>query len=453
MRPLKQRTKEDFCSQRGISEEIKGLYFNSAIKARPNGTQSTWPITYIEGKSPREVADHSASSRPCMYTFLDDMGIFRSNLPICPANQQCSQWARIYMKYCLCTRKDWISLTLGLVSVLSWVVAEVPQIIMNYKEKSSEGLAMGFLLTWILGDLFNVLGCLLEPATLPTQFYIAVLYFLTTLSLSSQSIYYGYFSPGTSKRQAHKIEPIDKKQLMDGVSLEESTVPMLSNFTPSSPIPSVGYNSSPETVYYSSARSLSRSPTHTVNFLHSQRTNTNKCDQDIIQEPLLGGPASRQSSPASKTKNTLCVVFTLVFFLCTYNLKLERNSYPDSDSVKSHNGIVLQVGRKLLQVSGSLVEGSEGIESIGIGTFLGWGMATIYMGARLPQILLNFRRGNVQGLNPLMFIFALVANSTYLASTKSCRWLTKLLKAEQICGRGLGLIPSISSSLFQNPKP
>ncbi|KAI3742181.1 hypothetical protein L1987_59861 [Smallanthus sonchifolius] len=287
------------------------------------------------------------------YTFLDDMGLFRSNLPICPANQHCSQWARNYMKYCLCTRMDWISLILGLVSVLSWVMAEVPQIIMNYKEKSSEGLAMGFLLTWILGDLFNVLGCLLEPATL---------YFLTTLSLASQSIYYGYFSPGTSKRQIHKIEPVDKKQLVDGVSLEESTVPMLSKFTPSSPIPSVGYNSSPETVYYSSARSLSRSPTHTVNFLHSQRTNTNKGDQDIIQEPLLGGPASRQSPPASKTKNTLCVVFTMVIFLCTYNLKLERNSYPDSDSVKSHNGIVLQVGRKLLQVSGSLVEGSEGIE-------------------------------------------------------------------------------------------
>ncbi|KAI7755106.1 hypothetical protein M8C21_025976 [Ambrosia artemisiifolia] len=343
------------------------------------------------------------------------MGLLRSELPICPANQNCSQWARIYMDYCLCNRKDWISLLLGVISVLSWGVAEVPQIIMNYKEKSSEGLAMGFLFTWILGDLFNVFGCLLEPATLPTQYYMAVLYLVTTLVLAVQATYYGYFSHGKSKRQAYKTESVDKKQLANGASLEESTVPMLSKITPSLPIPSVDDTSCSETVYYSSARSLSRSHNRTCTFLHSQRTSTNKSDQDIIQEPLLAGHVSRQSSPASETKNMLCVVFTLTVFLCTYNLKLERNSYLNSDSVKSHNGIVLQVGRKLLQVSGSLVEGSEGIGSIGMGTLLGWGMAAIYMGGRLPQILLNFRRGHVQGLNPLMFVFALVGNSTYVA--------------------------------------
>ncbi|KAJ0933193.1 hypothetical protein HanPSC8_Chr04g0182131 [Helianthus annuus] len=353
------------------------------------------------------------------------MGRFRSNLPICPANQNCSQWARNYMSYCLCTRKDWISLLLGVISVLSWGVAEVPQIISNYKEKSSEGLAMGFLFTWILGDLFNVFGCLLEPATLPTQYYMAVLYLLTTLALAVQAIYYGYFSHGTSKKQICKTESADKKQLANGVSVEESTVPMLSKITPSLPIPSVDDdNISSETLYYSSARSLSRSHNRTGSFLHSQRTNTNKCDQDIIQEPLLGGHASRQSSPASETKNMLCVVFTLTIFLCARNLKLERNSYLNTDSVKLNNGIVLQVGRKLLQASGSLVEGSEGIDSIGIGTFLGWGMAAIYMGGRLPQILLNFRRGHVQGLNPLMFVFALVGNATYVASilVSSMEW-------------------------------
>ncbi|KAK1420671.1 hypothetical protein QVD17_22456 [Tagetes erecta] len=326
------------------------------------------------------------------------MRLFSSNIiPICPANQHCAQWARDYMNYCLCNKKDWISLILGLISVLSWSVAEVPQIIMNYKDKSSEGLAMGLLFTWILGDLFNVLGCLLEPSTLPTQYYTAVMYLLTTLALSSQSTYYGYFYRDTSKLQLDKIGSVDKKQLANSVSLEESTVPVLSKVNPS-------------------------------------LRNPSKCDlQDPIQEPLLGGYESRQSRPASKTKNTLCVVFTLTVFLCTYNLKLERDSYLNSDSVNSHNGIVLQVGRKLLQfenrhqrqvVSGSLSEGSEGIESNGVGTYLGWGMAAIYMGARLPQICLNFRRGSVKGLNPLLFIFALVGNSTYLASilVSSLEW-------------------------------
>nr|XP_043615679.1 seven transmembrane protein 1-like [Erigeron canadensis] len=276
------------------------------------------------------------------------MGLFRSNLPRCPADQHCSQWAKNYMKYCPCARKDWISLILGLLSVVSWGVAEVPQIITNYKEKSSEGLAVGLLLTWILGDLFNVFGCLLEPATLPTQYYTAVLYLVTTLALASQAAYYGY----TSKRQAHKRIIIQ--------------------------------------------------------------------NHDNAQEALIG----RQFPPASETKTMLCVVFTMTIFLCTYNIQVEKSSYLSLNSKTQHNGIVIQVGRKLLQASGSLLEGSDGIRSIGIGTFLGWGMATIYIGGRLPQIFLNIRRGNVQGLNPLMFIFALVGNSAYVYSilVSSMEW-------------------------------
>ncbi|KAK1408521.1 hypothetical protein QVD17_40366 [Tagetes erecta] len=367
------------------------------------------------------------------YRLLDAMGILRSNMPMCPADQHCSQWARSYMKYCLCSRKDWISLILGVISVISWGVAEVPQIITSYKEKSSEGLALGFLLTWILGDILNVLGCWLEPATLPTQYYTAVLYLVTTLALASQAVYYSYFSHAASKRKLHKIESVDKKrkfnhdsskkQLVNGDSLDESTVPMLSNFTPCVQIPSPDDDSSLERVYYSSARSLSRSHTPTFSYFHSQRAIANN-DQETVQEPLLGGNVSRQSPPASETKTMLCVVFTVSVFLCTYNLKLERNSYLNSDSVKSHSGIVMQVGRRLLQVSGSLLEGKDGIESIGIGTFLGWGMAAIYMGGRLPQIFLNIKRGNVQGLNPLMFVFALLGNSTYVASilVNSMEW-------------------------------
>ncbi|KAL4571774.1 hypothetical protein LXL04_018539 [Taraxacum kok-saghyz] len=342
----------------------------------------------------------------CLCSSLEAMELLKSNLPMCPVDQHCSQWAKNYMKYCLCTKKDWISLILGLLSVMSWGVAEVPQIITNYKTKSSEGLAMGFLLTWILGDLFNVFGCLLEPATLPTQYYMAVLYLVTTLALTSQALYYGYFcDQNTSKRKDNKIESADKKTK---VNQEESTVPILSKSTPSLPIPSADYSSPPERIYYTSARSLTRSHTPT-NFFH-RTTTTPICDQDSVHEPLIGATPP----PTSQPKTMLCVVFTVGIFLYASNLKLEENSYLDS---KSNEGIVIQVGRKLLQVN-------DGSGSIGIGTFLGWGMAAIYMGGRLPQIFLNIRRGHVQGLNPLMFIFALLGNSTYVASilVSSMEW-------------------------------
>lgn len=58
------------------------------------------------------------------------------------------------MGYCLCSVKDGISLSLGIISVVSWAVAEVPQIITNYKQKSAEGLSMAFLIAWIIGYCF-----------------------------------------------------------------------------------------------------------------------------------------------------------------------------------------------------------------------------------------------------------------------------------------------------------
>ncbi|KAJ0096681.1 hypothetical protein Patl1_28855 [Pistacia atlantica] len=57
------------------------------------------------------------------------------------------------------------------------------------------------------------------------------------------------------------------------------------------------------------------------------------------------------------------------------------------------------------------------------GQWLGWLMAAIYMGGRLPQIWLNvksplkfYKFNFFLGLNPLMFLFALVANVTYVLS-------------------------------------
>ncbi|KAL9682948.1 hypothetical protein QQ045_014760 [Rhodiola kirilowii] len=58
------------------------------------------------------------------------------------------------------------------------------------------------------------------------------------------------------------------------------------------------------------------------------------------------------------------------------------------------------------------------------GQIMGWGMAVIYISGRVPQILLNMR-GNVEGLSPLMFIFALMGNTTYILSilVRSSKWV------------------------------
>ncbi|KAL6626434.1 hypothetical protein ACP70R_030160 [Stipagrostis hirtigluma subsp. patula] len=370
------------------------------------------------------------------------MGIFGGTPPpSCPSSRHCAEWARMYLKYCLCSHRDGAALTLGLVSVISWGVAEVPQIITNYRQKSTEGLSIAFLMTWIVGDLFNVAGCFLEPATLPTQFYMALLYTMTTLILTGQTIYYSHIyhrlkakkSGAISKPQKHQRGDASLREKLlgakDGGASRNNKKSDATVSIPSSPIPvntkfveQYHAPSSPSTdYYYASARSLSTSPVPTAgtwlgNNRQWSRTPPQTNDQ---REYSIGEFASAQSAPSTTTKNALSVVPWMGLLLGTCVLHF----LVGSTHREVPGGIVIPVGRKLLLFAddhghSSLSHGS-GSE---IGSILGWAMAIIYMGGRLPQIFLNMQRGHAEGLNPLMFTFALVGNSTYVGRY-SCKQL------------------------------
>ncbi|XAR48346.1 hypothetical protein NMG60_11031145, partial [Bertholletia excelsa] len=167
--------------------------------------------------------------------------------------------------------------------------------------------------------------------------------------------------------------------------------------------------------YIRSARSLSTSHTPTAgSFLAQIRTPISVFRQNSVEEPFLCGHASPQSaSPSNKTM--LCIT-PLIFFFGTLNLHLMGRSKFNMVFENLNQGVVMQVGRKLLQVSGGSLQEPGGEGSSVVAMFLGWGMTAIYLGGRLPQICLNISRGNVEGLNPLMFIFAVIGNTTYVAS-------------------------------------
>ncbi|GMI77108.1 hypothetical protein like AT2G41050 [Hibiscus trionum] len=346
----------------------------------------------------------------------------------CRMSGECWEWAKVYLNDCICSRRDQVSFGLGLVSVLSWGVAEIPQIITNYKEKSVEGLSLGFLITWIIGDVFNLFGCILEPATLPTQYYMAVLYTMTTLILAAQTVYYGHIyhevcNKDSKEYRSEGVEKIGKnisnfcaKQAIDAGRL-------------SSPIP-LPKSSPGRELFYRSARSLSSSHTPTAGSLLAQRMTPPFHPGNLVQEPLLGTYVATQStsqhresvSPSS-TKSLLCLMSALTF-ISLFNFQPSAVSKFLMGYEKRDQGFVIHIGRKLLQANTVSLGESGFEEGSRVGTFLGWAMAAIYMGGRLPQIYLNIRRGNVEGLNPFMFIFALVGNSTYVASilVRSMDW-------------------------------
>ncbi|XP_061370502.1 uncharacterized protein LOC133313184 [Gastrolobium bilobum] len=357
------------------------------------------------------------------------MGLFTSSTSLCFGNQHCLQLVKNLMS----NVTETASITLGVISVIVWVFAEIPQIITNYREKSAEGLSVGFLLTWIIGDLFNLFGCLLQPATLPTQLYVAVFYTSITVLLCSQAIYYGHIYPRLKCNRQLKIEtPTNAGQSKSGMekvndadqSNEFDDFNTRIGLTSPIPLPALTQNNSTgRQLYYQSARYLSKSHTPPAKSFLAQRMTPTSHILNPMEEPLLGSANIAQSAPALKIKTTLCLVSTLTF-LVAFNLLQSPHTRIGSMVSKPKQEYVIYVGRKLLQVSGAELQEHGVAEHSGFGTLLGWPMAVIYMGGRLPQICLNIRRGNFEGLNPLMFLFAIVGNSTYVASilVRSLDW-------------------------------
>ncbi|KAL3637040.1 hypothetical protein CASFOL_019339 [Castilleja foliolosa] len=345
------------------------------------------------------------------------MGLLKSKSVVCPVDQHCSQWARIYLGCCLCRTTDWLSLGLGFISVISWGVAEIPQIMTNYKSKSAEGLSILFLITWIVGDFFNLFGCMLEPATLPTQYYMAVLFLITTVLLFSQAVYYGHIYPrlkSNKLQEAFHAEAVEgRTQQSYGVDSEK-----VNNnerkFTPI-PVDSISPDRYEE-LFFMSARSLSVSHTPSTGSFLASRSPASDLERHMLKAPLLSEVSRLTQSSSPKVKTTLCVVSLMTFFLGTCNQQLAKIRKNNATLKNPTAGIVLRVGRRLFEANDATIGLAIETLSAGTGTYLGWGMAAIYMGGRLPQIFLNFRRGNAKGLNPLMFVFALVGNITYVSS-------------------------------------
>ncbi|XP_062001782.1 probable vacuolar amino acid transporter YPQ1 [Rosa rugosa] len=315
------------------------------------------------------------------------------------ARKPCVRWVEKYFKDCLCNLRDDFSFGFGLVSLVCWGVAEIPQIITNFQTKSSHGVSLAFLLTWVAGDVFNLVGCLLEPATLPTQYYTALLYTISTVVLVLQSVYYDYFYTWW------KCGKVTVNQLAQDEE-EDSRKPLNPKLVDSGvPIPSASPKATPRReFYYTSARSMAGSgtpPFRTYMKVARSGPSTLAVDSDSSSEDESAPVTSKKSDRTSQPRPIPRSVGYGAFLATSLNLPFGSKGMTQVLCI----GIT---GRKLLQ--------EHSVEHSVYGQWLGWLMAAIYMGGRLPQIWLNIKRGSVEGLNPLMFVFALVANVAYVAS-------------------------------------
>ncbi|KAI9257609.1 PQ loop repeat-domain-containing protein [Sporodiniella umbellata] len=77
----------------------------------------------------------------------------------------------------------------GYCSVLVWIFVFLPQLYENYHRKSGEGLSLVFLYIWLAGDIFSMIGVMLEKLMM-TMFLLSLWYTVADACLIWQVIYY-----------------------------------------------------------------------------------------------------------------------------------------------------------------------------------------------------------------------------------------------------------------------
>ena len=97
-------------------------------------------------------------------------------------------WIRDAFADCVYSPVDVAGFALGLASIACWLVAQLPQFIQNFRLKSAESLSPWFLAEWLLGDTFNLLGCLMTGDQLATETYTAVYFMCVDVAMIFQFV-------------------------------------------------------------------------------------------------------------------------------------------------------------------------------------------------------------------------------------------------------------------------
>lgn len=269
------------------------------------------------------------------------------------------------------TNKD-LFLPSSSISIACWVVVFSPQIVENFRRSAADGLSLQFVIVWLLGDVFNILGSVLQ-GVLPTMIILAIYYTIADIVLLGQCFYYRGF---TWKDEV--IPPTPKKRLRSSSRGNGN---------------GNGVQHHPDEYTSLLARA------------DRERRGSDWSDQLTHLNPVLPitQPSAPPPPPATRLQafvwNTVAVLMVIGAGVAGWALSRgyggkedEHNNVPDSD----HKG--------------------DDIHFDFWGQIFGWLCAVLYLGSRLPQLLLNWRRKSTEGVSMLFFLFACLGNLTYVMS-------------------------------------
>lgn len=274
---------------------------------------------------------------------------------------------------CIPTPLAFISNTLGVFSICSWLFAQLPQIYKNYNLKSTSGLSIFFLVEWCLGDLGNLLGALF---THQAQWQVAIggYYVFVDVCLVLQWVWYERLKHG---RHLFRVWPrnggggSDRDQGLHGVVIEGISPPTSNHGSDN------GSARKPRPIVF-------RTPTFRRDSTQDEKGTPSPSNTPRCHTIRRSGPSSPFPSPSPRTMMMLACLIAMT-----------QASPIDTT----------QPALTLMATGPTRLETA--------GTVLSWMSTFLYLGSRLPQIYKNYKLQSTAGLSPSLFAAAFSGNMFY----------------------------------------
>ncbi|EFC49306.1 predicted protein [Naegleria gruberi] len=106
-----------------------------------------------------------------------------------PEGIQYIKWIYIVFGECVHSAREQASFYIGMLSLFCWILALLPQIIANFKNKDASSLSIGFLIPSTIGDTCNMIACILS-GQLMTQIFVATYFVMVDVVIIGQYIFY-----------------------------------------------------------------------------------------------------------------------------------------------------------------------------------------------------------------------------------------------------------------------
>ena len=275
---------------------------------------------------------------------------------------------------CLPTPLALLSSTLGTLSIVSWLFAQLPQIYKNYSLQSTAGLSAFFLVEWCLGDSANLIGAILTNQA-GWKITIAGYYVFVDVILVVQYYWYTYIKKWQLPLPWHA-----KKTDEDGGGRDLWSAAPLSEASSTQQLPSPRYILSSENKYQAAQdaqldgpQSSSTPPRYNEKARGSRTTKTSRVTKSVAPLP---------SAKAILFTSMLCAVLA------------NATSTPEISKPPIREPSTNEIA----------------------GRVISWFSTLMYLASRLPQLIKNRRRKSTSGLSPLLFFAAFCGNLFYSSS-------------------------------------